>query len=441
MPYARDAFAPSTTPADHHALTDRLVTGRGGALRTQLECSCEGSNSSDRAKRRSAGESRTSVDSYLHGLDTPLLTRDGEIEVSIRIEQGEHDMFDALLRVEQVGNEILGLAVKLRSDDVRLSNVLRGVDDDDAYAKANLLRALDAFEALRKSSDDEQTTYEQSVALFRDVRWQREWLEVIARKVEVVSREVASEVQRGRRDADQAKAELVQANLRLVVHAAKRCRHRGVDFLDRIQEGNLGLMKAVDKFDYRRGYRFSTYATWWIQQSISRAIADQSRTIRVPVHMHENLTQVRRMRRQLRQEHGREPSAEELAVLMGLPLDKVQRCLEVVAEPVSLEAPAGPEGDRLVGDFVPDDRADDPQDALIHDRMSQVTREMLATLSPRERRVLQLRFGIDEKSQHTLEEIGQQFNVTRERIRQIESNALAKLRHPTRAARLQAFVA
>jgi len=336
---------------------------------------------------------------------------------------------DLVERIEQANREILGCEHRSGLSIKELLKTLREI-------RSSPLRQRAVAKKLGIRPDE----IEEMSQVIQNARKKIKRVEEEAKLTETVLRDTVAEIEDGERMAERAKAELVEANLRLVVSIAKKYTNRGLQFLDLIQEGNIGLMKAVDKFEYKRGYKFSTYATWWIRQAITRAIADQARTIRIPVHMIETINKLIRTSRYLVQELGREPTPEEIAEKMELPLDKVRKVLKIAKEPISLETPIGEEEDSHLGDFIEDKSVISPADAVISMNLAEQTRKVLATLTPREEKVLRMRFGIGEKSDHTLEEVGQDFEVTRERIRQIEAKALRKLRHPSRSKRLKSFM-
>ncbi len=373
----------------------------------ELERECELKNQVQQNKERIVNLlkdlqlSRRHIDNIIEKLNNHLL----------EIEESEKTLGDCLVRIS--GTDAMKLKAFLeQADDEKLDEIV-GVPREELELLKS--RAIQAKEQIAQ-------------------------LEMEAKMDSRSLRLILSRVRDGALRAKLAKSELIEANLRLVVSIAKKYTNRGLQFLDLIQEGNIGLMKAVDKFEYQRGYKFSTYATWWIRQAITRAIADQARTIRIPVHMIETINKLIRTSRYLVQELGREPVPEEIAEKMEFPVDKVRKVLKIAKEPISLETPIGEEEDSHLGDFIEDKRVASPVDAVINLNLSEQTRKALATLTPREEKVLRMRFGIGEKADHTLEEVGQDFTVTRERIRQIEAKALRKLRHPSRRKELKSFI-
>ncbi len=348
-----------------------------------------------------------------------------------RLEGGVIDNIEKLIREQIVWFDYMNQKILKCSD--KFSSSVKELRENMS-SKTKFVKW--AYKRCDLKKDDIATFYKKIINIQKDIIEKEKNIKSTSR----ILKRIIFWVEEGRFKAKIAKSELTKANLRLVVSIAKKYTNRGLQFLDLIQEGNIGLMKAVDKFEYRRGYKFSTYATWWIRQAITRAIADQARTIRIPVHMIETINKLIRTSRYLVQEQGREPSPEEIAAKMEIPLEKVRKVLKIAREPISLETPIGEEEDSHLGDFIEDKKFMLPSDAAVSLNLAEQTRKVLATLTPREEKVLRMRFGIGEKADHTLEEVGQDFAVTRERIRQIEAKALRKLRHPTRSRKLKNFI-
>ena len=409
------------------------------------------------------------VDMYFRKMaQVSLLTREGEVVLAKRIEEGERAMIVAIVESPFAAAELDHIGQLLYKGRLKVRDVVRNVDDEDAFDEATMLKIARLLERPLKElhgpkvkkpepkakPSSKKTKYEISrdeiVAEVEALRLDRGVIERVEKKLRITKSEMPAAkkscvgtldlITRGRLVADRAKAELVEANLRLVVSLAKKHVNRGLQLLDLIQEGNIGLMRAVDKFDYKRGYKFSTYATWWVRQSISRAIADQGRTIRVPVHMYESLQKLTRMSRSLLQEYGREPTPDELSETTGIPVEKVRAVMKIAREPISLETPVGNDGESHVGEFIPDESGLPPDEAYAQMRFNDQTRQLLKTLTPREEKILRMRFGIDEPRDHTLEEVGESFSLTRERIRQIETKALRKLRLPSQHRKLKTYI-